>query len=56
MTLDSLTIQLRGAFVDGHVESYSTAKVTPMQVSMTADGSVPSPVYGTFYLPISGFY
>ena len=55
-SLNSLKIRLQGGFVDGHVESYSTAKVTPMQISITSNGSMPNKVYGTFYLPISSLY
>ncbi len=56
VTLDTLDIRLRGGFVDGHVEKYTTGHVTPLQISITSDGSMPNPVYGTFYLPMSSSY
>ncbi|MHC4239009.1 MAG: type II secretion system protein [Planctomycetota bacterium] len=47
-------IELRAGYTDGHVETYLSSEVTPMRVSLTADGSVPYPDGvgpGVFYLP-----
>ena len=41
-------------WTDGHVESFSSSQVIPMQVSITSDGYTPYPVGvgpGIFYLP-----
>ena len=50
-------IKLNAGYVDGHVESYSSASAVPMRVSMTSDGSEPYPDGigpGIFYLPQNG--
>jgi prepilin-type N-terminal cleavage/methylation domain-containing protein len=47
-------ITLRAGYTDGHVETYSSAEVVPMQVSITADGKTPYPEDvgpGYFFLP-----
>ncbi len=47
-------IKLRAGYTDGHVETYSTTEVVPMQVSITADGGTPYPEDvgpGFFFLP-----
>lgn len=38
---DKPKVTLRAAFTDGHVESYSSSDVVPMQVSMASDGGPP---------------
>jgi len=57
--LNKPNIKLHGGYVDGHVGSYFTADVIPMEVSFTTDGSVPYPGSystnpGIFYLPANG--
>jgi len=47
-------IKLLAGYTDGHVESYSSTQVVPMEVSITADGGTPYPEDvgpGYFFLP-----
>jgi len=56
--LDSIKIQLRASYTDGHVESYGPSKVLTMKVSKTPDGTVPCPTIGSpgnFYIPIQQY-
>lgn len=49
-------IKLKAGWTDGHVESFSSSQVIPMQVSITSDGYTPYPNGvgpGIFYLPAS---
>jgi len=47
-------ITLHAGYTDGHVESYPSSQVIPMEVSITSDGLTPYPAGvgpGIFYLP-----
>lgn len=52
--LTALNIKIRASYTDGSVRIYSTAELTPMKVSLNAEGTDPYPEGlgpGTFYLP-----
>lgn len=57
--MDSLGLVLRAGYVDGHVQKFTPADVTPMKISMTPDGLVPYPddigPAGTIYIPRNGW-
>ena len=56
VSLDSINIRLHAGYSDGHVESYSASEVTPLQVSLSPDGSEGGKGYGDFYLPLNYLY
>jgi prepilin-type N-terminal cleavage/methylation domain-containing protein len=54
VTLAGVNIKIRAAYTDGHVQTYSTADMVPMKVSINSEGTVPYPDGigpGIFYLP-----
>ncbi len=58
-TDDLPEFKLRAGYSDGHVETYSASQVLPMEVSITADGSVPYPNGvgpGIFFLPSNALH
>jgi hypothetical protein len=57
--IDMIKVRLHAGYIDGHVSSYTSSEIVPMQVSFTSDGSTPYPDGvgmgpGTFYLPEEG--
>jgi len=52
--LSAFRIKLHAAYTDGHVSSYSTSEVVPMEVILYRDTGAPWPPgtgYGVFFLP-----